>query len=171
MHFITLNTKQLNSPAYTSLKLPHLLITITDAGKQIKVPAILHCKKRLHLNFSDIEGVDENGFDMSMAKDILDFVNDKAHLVDLIVVQSEHGIGRNTAVASALSKIINHKDDSVFSHGLANMFVYSTILDAYFMEKPLKWPRIDYLRKESVKLNVKSDIFKFYCLKQSQKES
>ena len=170
MHFITLNTKEMNSPAYTSLKLPHLLISITDPNRVVKIPKTLHCKQRLDLNFLDIEKITDDSFNMGMAEEILNFINMYCHQVDLIVVHSENGQSRSVAVGSALSKILNHKDDGVFSHGISNMLVYVTILDAYFMEKPLKWSKIDYLRNESVKRNVKGDVFKVYCYKQQKKK-
>lgn len=64
------------------------------------------------------------------ADDILKFVS--AHTVDTVVCQCDAGISRSSAVAAALSYIINGSDRQIFDNPqyAPNMLVYKTILMA-----------------------------------------
>ena len=169
MKFLTLAEKELQTLAYTSIDMPHLLISITEPGRDAVIPKLHHCKEILRLHFHDIQNVskDYTCFDSSMAKKIIDFVNLNANRVELIVVHCYAGVSRSVAVASALAKIINHKDDNIFSRGVPNMMVYSTILDAYFLTPNAhkKWPKIHYLRTLSMKQELSPVVNKIWTYK------
>lgn len=159
MLFLTFKEDAMTGPAYTKLMYNHILISISDPDRKVNIPSVPHCKARLDLRFHDIQtAVDEKltSFDASMADEILEFVNENINLADAIVVNCQAGISRSVAVASALSKILNHTDDQIFSHGLPNMLVYTTILDSYFSEPAYanKWPKIYYLRHQALSNNL-----------------
>lgn len=135
MQFLTMNEKQILSNVYKGIKQKHIVISITQGGAtNIKLPPNNARVSQLFLKFDDISGIDPNYlfFDESMAKDILEFVNNHINKVSLIIVNCQAGLSRSVAVASALSKIINYVDDAIFTKGIPNMFVYSTILETYF---------------------------------------
>ena len=72
--------------------------------------------------------------------------------VSLIIVQCQAGLSRSVAVASALSKIINYTDDGIYTKGIPNMFVYTTILDTFFSNPNWlgEYPKISYKRTQSM---------------------
>jgi len=99
----------------------------------------------LYLKFHDIGGdFDERtksdfteeeiiSFSKDQAKLILDFVYNHLNEVEIIVVNCMAGISRSSAVAGALSKILNGDDMRFFNHKRwrPNSHVYKTILEAY----------------------------------------
>ena len=156
MKLIAISEQQLKNPQYyKSIKLKHIVISITSSDKsENAIPYNVSRLDTLHLKFDDVEDIDNRFiyFDRGMAKEIFEFVEKNCSQVDLIVVQCESGQSRSVAVASALSKIINYVDDAIFTTGVPNMFVYATILDCYFsnMNYDTIWPKINYLRKQSM---------------------
>ena len=147
MQFLTLNTKQFRlTGSYQSIRVPHVLITIST---DLQIPNLPACKGVLQVDFDDISnGVVGNIFTSNTASEILDFINNHCNVIDLIVCVCPEGISRSTAVAAALSKIINNEDDNVFSKGMPNMFVYTTLLDTYFLSLETgRWKSVGYLRE------------------------
>ena len=63
---------------------------------------------------------------------VLDFVNKEEP--DLIITHCKAGVCRSAAVNAALSKIILERDDIFFKEGVPNMLVYTTILNAWFVD-------------------------------------
>lgn len=136
MQILTLSAKQLKTPAlYSSIKKKHILISIASSGKEeLELPSNVFRVGQLFLKFDDVEDIDNRYvyFDRNMAKLVVDFVDRYCNQIELIIVQCEAGLSRSVAIGSALSKIINYTDDAVFTKGIPNMFVYTTMLDFYF---------------------------------------
>ena len=136
MQFLTLSEKEIKTPAiYSAISIPHIVISISGGDDNETVVPVNHsCVGTLHLKFDDVEDIQENYlyFDRSMANEILDFVERHITKISLIVVQCQAGLSRSVAVASALAKILNGRDDDVFTRGIPNMFVYTTLLDQFF---------------------------------------
>lgn len=160
MKCIALSRKALcNTPAYVSINTNHLLISISCPKDPVDIPSSQYCKGLLRLQFDDVQDLDTQKytvFNSDMARRVLQFVDDYCSQAQAIVCQCDAGISRSVAVASALSKIINHHDDEVFSSGIPNMLVYNTILEEFFIEKDprKKWPSIFYLRERAMKLSL-----------------
>lgn len=153
MEFITISEKELTSPeGYANIRKNHLLISIRNPKQHVEIPATHYCKEVLEVEFLDIEDITKDSFNKGLARQILDFVNNHISEAEAIVVQCGAGFSRSVAVASALSKIINHLDDDVFSRGVPNMLVYVTMLDAYYEQNNKnKWSNIFYLRDKAMK--------------------
>lgn len=167
MKFITLSQKQvMHTTAYTSIRDNHILISIRNPGLSLDLPKSPYCKATLVLNFEDKEDIAPNTttFDADMAKQILDFVNAHCHKAGTIVVHCYAGVSRSVAVSSALSKILNHKDDNIYSIGTPNMLVYLTILQTYFSDKfsNKTYPAIHYHRNESLKACLTPIIYRIH---------
>lgn len=173
MKFLTLSEKEMSTPKYTAIDLPHVVISITESGRDANIPKTHHCKQILRLHFDDISCDSEKYtcFNSDMAKKIIDFVDNHANQIELIIVHCHAGVSRSVAVASALAKIINHKDDDVFSKGVPNMLVYTTILDNYFMtpDYDKKWPKIHYLKTLSMQHEVTPIVNKIWNYKLQHK--
>ena len=170
MKFVTLSQKQVTqSSDYTGIKDNHLLISIRNPHQSLQLPASPYCKGTLVLNFEDFEDFNEDRvcFDVGMAKEILKFVDTHCHKVNTIVCHCWAGASRSVAVNSALSKILNNKDDDVWSHGVANSLVYVTILDTYFSDPQYNktWPAMFYLRKKAMKMSLSPVMYKIGELK------
>lgn len=162
MRFIVLSQKEVLGTEYTSIKEPHLLISIRNIGQELDLIKSPYCKSTLVLNFDDVEDINEkNYFTMAQGREVIDFVNNHCHKADLIVCHCYAGISRSVAVASALSKIINHKDDMVYSVGFANSLVYIAVLESYFLERsPEKvWSNLHKLRIDSLKQTLSPQVF------------
>ena len=156
MKIITMGEKQLKNPQYYgAIKLKHVLISITSAERpETVLPSNVNRLSTLRLKFDDIEDLDSRYayFDRGLAKEIIDFVDNYCYQVDVIVVQCEAGLSRSVAVGSALSKILNYTDDDIFTKGIPNMFVYTTLLDYYFSNTSYdkQWPKINYRRIQAM---------------------
>ena len=153
MDFVTFSEKELTqTTSYTKFNKPHLLISISNPNHKVMIPNSHYCKEVLRISFEDVEDITNNGFNQDIARQILDFVNNHCNSASAIVVQCGAGISRSVAVASALSKIINHKDDFLFSYGIPNMLVYITLLETYFMEKyaDVRWSSIFFRRNKNM---------------------
>lgn len=173
MKFITLSQKQIPTQ-YTIIRDSHILISINNYGEDFALPNIRTCKGILKLNFNDTEDITDKDvyFDMNMAKEILDFVDKHADAITLIVVHCGAGISRSTAVASALSKILNNSDDLIFSTKAPNMLVYTSLLEAYYMNKNYKstWKKIFYLRDKSLKTSLDPVIYRIISYKVDKRD-
>lgn len=173
MKFITLSEKEI-STTYLSIRNPHLLISISNPGPDVAIPSTPYCKGILRLKFHDVEDVTtkEIFFDHNMGREILDFVDEGISNVNTIVVHCGAGLSRSIATASALSKIINYRDDDIFSKGIPNMMVYLTILSEYFNERQIrtKWSRIFYVRNENLKQLLNPMIYKILDYKVRKRE-
>lgn len=136
MRIVTLSEREIKtSTIYSAIKEKHIVISITSAkDNEIVLPNNINRVSQLFLKFDDVQDIDSRFvyFDRSMADDILNFVEKHLTSVSLIVVQCQAGISRSVAVGAALSKILNYADDAVYTKGIPNMFVYTTILDYLF---------------------------------------
>ena len=135
MDFITLNQKEITDvKIYGQINVPHIVISITGE-KGPNTPMLLNNSRigLLQLKFDDVGNIDNTYlfFTKDQAKQILEFVDKYIKGVSLIIVQCQAGLSRSVAVAAALSKIINYTDDKIFTKGIPNMFVYTTILETY----------------------------------------
>ncbi len=150
MRFLTLAAKEIKAPAiYNNIKSKHIVISISgSADTETVIPTNINRVAELHLKFDDVSTIDQRFiyFDQSMATDIINFVNKHCNNVSLIICQCQAGLSRSVAVAAALAKILNYRDDDVFTKGIPNMFVYSTILDSFFGNL--------YWRKEWARMNT-----------------
>ena len=154
MNFLVFSEKELTQTAkYSSFNKPHLLISITNPGSKVNIPRTHYCKETLKLEFLDVEDIGQDSFNQGIARNILDFINSHVDGIHTIVVHCGAGLSRSVAIASALSKIINHMDDSIFSYGIPNMLIYNTILETYFMDKAydLRWSSIYFMRDRNMK--------------------
>lgn len=170
MNFKTFSEKELNEKGkYMSYNQPHILISISNPKHKVNIPNSPYCKKMLSVQFDDIEQVtsEKVSFNFDIATRILNFVNEYCNLGTSIVVHCGAGVSRSIAVASALSKIINHEDDFIFSSGVPNMLVYTTLLDTYFTNNKSDnvWSSIYYLRSKSMKEKLVPVIFKIWEFK------
>lgn len=151
MKFLTLSEREIkNSAIYNVIRDKHIVISISSAqDEETIIPPNVNRISTLYLKFDDVSDIDNRFiyFDRSMAKDILDFVELYCNQISLIIVQCQAGLSRSVAVASALSKIINYTDDKIFTKGIPNMFVYSTILDYFFGDR--------YWQQQYSKINQK----------------
>ena len=155
MKFITFGEREIKSPAYQTIKDKHIVISITSADdEEIRLPNNVNRLSELFLKFDDVQDIDNRYiyFDRSMAKDILDFVENYCDKVSLIIVQCQAGLSRSVAIASALSKIMNYIDDSVYTKGIPNMFVYISLLDYFFGNRfwRAEYSKITYQRTLSM---------------------
>ena len=136
MNFITLSAKDMSNPAiYKQIKDKHIVISISGSeDKETIIPSNLSCEGTLHLKFDDVEDIDSKYiyYNQGIAKDILDFVEKHCMQISTIVVQCQAGLSRSVGLASALAKILNGRDDNVFTRGVPNMFVYTTTLEVFF---------------------------------------
>ena len=156
MKFLTLSQKQIkNSAIYNSIQEKHVVISITSAeDEEITIPFNTHRVSQLYLKFDDVQDIDSRYiyFDRSMANQILEFVEKYINSVSLIIVQCQAGLSRSVAIAAALSKIINYTDDNIYTKGIPNMFVYTTLLDELFGNRywSQQYPRIYKQRNSSM---------------------
>lgn len=155
INFMTLSEKQFRSTnLYKGLYENHLLISIGSKSTKLDIPNLPSCKGVLKLEFDDILccAVDKVCFNSDDARKILDFVDSHINSVSLIVCQCKAGLSSSTAIAAALSKIINHKDDGIFMKTIPNMLVYTTILDEYFLNEnvAINWPSIYFVKNKSM---------------------
>ena len=152
MNFITLSAKDMSNPAvYKQIKDKHIVISISGSeDKETIIPSNLSCEGVLHLKFDDVEDIQDRYiyFNRGMAKDVFDFVEKHCMQISTIIVQCQAGLSRSVGLASALSKILNGRDDNVFTRGVPNMFVYTTVLDEFFSNP--KWD-MDYFKISSVR--------------------
>ena len=135
MQFLTMSQKDIMSMNYQSIKVDHILISISSSSSsEFIIPAHTFRLGELKLKFDDVSELDSRYiyFNQGLAEDILNFVNSRINTVKLIIVNCEAGLSRSVAIASALSKIINYTDDAIFTRGIPNMLVYTTMLDYFF---------------------------------------
>ena len=155
MKFLTLSEKEIKSTLYNKIQDKHIVISITsEDSNEIVIPPNRDRLSQLHLKFDDVSDIDERFlyFTRGQALEILDFVEKHVNQVSLIIVQCQAGLSRSVAVASALSKIINYTDDGIYTKGIPNMFVYTTILDTFFSNPNWlgEYPKISYKRTQSM---------------------
>ena len=175
MNFVTFSEKEVTQTSkYTDFSEPHLLISITNPNHKVVIPKSHYCKQVLNIEFEDTEDVSINSFNYDLAHQVLDFVNSHISTASAIVVHCGAGVSRSVAVASALSKIINHTDDNIFSYGIPNMLTYITLLDAYFMDKHIdsRWTSIYYHRDKNLKNRLDAGVNRLreYNIKKRKQE-
>lgn len=171
MNFLTLSEREILSPAvYNQVREKHIVISISGSeDKETVIPNNPNRAGKLHLKFDDVEDIQEQWiyFDRGCAEEILEFVERHCMAISLIVVQCQAGLSRSVAVASALSKIINGRDDAVFTKGIPNMFVYTTILD-YFFANPnwsADYPKISTVRNKQLAQFLTPAMIRLYSAK------
>ena len=156
MQFLTLSKSEIQNPSiYGQVKVPHIVISISgDEDQETLVPPNQFRRAILHLKFDDVSDIDGRYlfFTREQATEILEFVNKHVMNVQLIVVQCQAGLSRSVGTAAALSKIINYVDDGVFTKGIPNMFIYTTILDTLFGDPDwyVKYSKINTMRTKSM---------------------
>ena len=175
MKFLTLSEQQIKT-IYPSIKEKHILISISGTeDKEVQVPNNSSREGVLHLKFDDIEDIEERYtyFDRGNANEILEFVEKHCMHVPLIIVQCKAGLSRSVAVASALSKIINGRDDEVFTKGIPNMFVYTTLLDFFFANPAWQgtFPKISTLRNKMLSQFLTPALMRLNAAKQNRRLS
>lgn len=140
---------------FTSIMIPHLLISIRSRGQQVDLPKSPHTQETLILEFDDVQDImcQDYFFDADLARQILEFVDHNCHRANLIICHCEAGLSRSAAICSALSKIINNRDDAYFSHKIPNMLVYLSILEEFFLTPDYDkvYKSLWYLRERSLK--------------------
>lgn len=173
MNFATYSKKELSTDC-SCIRENHILISIQSIGNEVVISDTVYRKGLLKLQFNDVDNITDNHdyFTYAQAEEILNFVERYANQVSLIAVQCEAGISRSVAIASALSKILNNVDDVIFNKGVPNMFVYSTLLEAYFCEDNIKrkWPKIWYLRSNVLKQTMSPALYRLAEYKVSKNE-
>lgn len=154
MQFLTLGVREIRTPAiYNQISVPHIVISISGQDDQETVlPHNVSRVGELHLKFDDVEDIQEQYvyYDRGIAQTVLEFVEKHCTKISLIVVQCQAGVSRSVGLASALAKIINGKDDDVFTRGVPNMFVYTTTLDVFFgnPDWSARYPKISTVRNK-----------------------
>ncbi|HQU82034.1 MAG TPA: hypothetical protein PKY59_02855 [Pyrinomonadaceae bacterium] len=93
----------------------------------------------LRLKFDDVDAANKFKFDFSESKEIymnesqatqiLSFVKKNMEKISLIVCQCEQGVSRSPAIAAALSKILQNKDEFFLNNFWANRSVYNVIIE------------------------------------------
>lgn len=91
----------------------------------------------LRLKFHDIGKAkafeNENNIDVSMniedAKKIWNFVFENLSKAELIVCQCEQGVSRSSAIAAAISRILQNDDEYFFEHFWVNRYVYDLLIE------------------------------------------
>lgn len=154
MKFLTLSEREIRTPAiYNQIRDKHIVISISGSDdNETQIPNNPNRLGKLHLKFDDVEDIVETYiyYDRGCAQDVLDFVERFCTQISLIVVQCQAGLSRSVGLASAIAKIINGRDDDVFTKGIPNMFVYTTTLD-YFFGNPnwaSDYPKISTVRNK-----------------------
>lgn len=155
MKFLTLSEKEIKSTLYNRILDKHIVISITsEDSMETVIPPNNNRLSVLHMKFDDVSDIDERFlyFTRAQAVEILEFVEKFVNQVSLIVVQCQAGLSRSVAVASALSKIINYVDDGIYTKGIPNMFVYTTILDTFFSNPNWigEFSKISYRRNQAM---------------------
>ena len=155
MKFLTLSEKEIKSTLYNRIQDKHIVISITsEDSNEIVIPPNRERISQLYLKFDDVSDISEKFlfFTRAQAVEILEFVEKYINQVSLIIVQCQAGLSRSVAVASALSKIINYTDDGIYTKGIPNMFVYTTILDTLFSNPTWmgEFPKICYRRNQAM---------------------
>ena len=170
MNFVTISEKDIKTAFYQQIRENHIVISISGSeDKETIIPNNPSRLGKLHLKFDDVEDIVETYtyFDRGCAKEILEFVEKYCTSVSLIVVQCKAGLSRSVGVASALAKIINGKDDDVFTKGIPNMFVYTTILDVFFGDPDWSsvYPRISNVRNRQLAQFLTPAMIRLYSAK------
>lgn len=171
--FITLSAQDIRKVEINSqIRQPHIVISISGENDQeTLIPNNQNRIGTLHLKFDDVSTIDNQFlyFNRDQAKEILDFVNKYVKQASVIVVQCQAGLSRSVAVASALSKIINYSDDGVFTKGIPNMFVYTTILDTFFDDNwQTEYPNICTIRNVNMQQYLTPAQIRLYNAKENK---
>lgn len=170
MEFLTLSEKQIKNSSYSQIRDKHIVISISGGDEvETVIPANVNRLNTLHLKFDDVEDIEDEYiyFTRGEARDILEFVNRYCSQISLIIVQSKEGLSRNIAIASALSKILNNRDDFIFTKGVPNMLIYTTLLDCFYSNQNWQttYSRINYLKIQSMCETLSPNVVKSYTNK------
>ena len=132
LKFLVLSRNQVR---HVDPELDHITISVTDPNDSLaNLPFSQNpsCKGVLRLSFHDVDS-EKNGtiFTREQARQILDFVNDHLHEIELIVIHCEAGISRSAGIAASLSSIYLNHDSGFFKTHIPNMHVFRQILWEY----------------------------------------
>lgn len=131
MRFMVLNRKNVQ---FVNPSVKHIIISITEANDQH--PTIKpneNCLGVLKMKFGDVDDSAPNytiPMEYKHAEEIVDFVQQFANEIELIICQCDGGISRSAAVASALSVWLNGTDAEIYDNPryLPNSWVRNRIL-------------------------------------------
>lgn len=126
-------------PAEEMIKDDHIVISITEPTSQFPNYGENKARKGLlQVKFIDVDKLvpghkKSDIITIQKAQEIIDFIN-KYKYINLILCQCDAGISRSSAVAAALSRIMNNDDSYIFENPRfrPNMLVYRTILNTYY---------------------------------------
>ena len=115
---------------------PYLIVSISDPDKpEPEIPTSPHLRGVLRLQFHDVgqprrfQPTPDVAMTPEHARQILSFVREHLPGVGLIICQCEQGVSRSTAVAAALSRILQGEDEYFFKHYWPNRWVYNLLLE------------------------------------------
>ncbi len=175
MNIIALSEKEIKSSnIYSPIREKHVVISISGSeDTETLIPNNINRLGTLFLKFDDVEDINEKYiyFDRGQAKEILQFIEKFCSQVSLIIVQCQAGLSRSVAVASALSKIINNSDDYIFTKGIPNMFVYTTILDCFYSNPNWQtdYSRMAYLKTRAMCETLAPATVRLYTSKEKKR--
>lgn len=149
MYFTVINKSLASKPeTYDDIKVPYIIISISSHEESFcSIPSNEHCLDKLFLKFDDqsyktqetlahYEGVAYPMKEEEAVK-LLEFVFKYKDEVNDIIAHCEAGISRSTAIALALSEILNGKEEpekyieSLVGLQYANLLVKDLILKNY----------------------------------------
>lgn len=153
-----LSRMEIESDFYLTIKessMPHIILSVTSdrANPIVNIKENTSYKGVLRFQFDDIDiehkkclitnnkSTKYNIFYAEHAKSILNFVNTSINDIEAIISHCDAGVSRSSAMAAALSKILNNEDDFFFKNYIPNMLVYSTILNEYYYNTD-KYPNL-----------------------------
>lgn len=140
MRFYVLNRLAAEQRDMEKFETPHIHISITDPEREfanlVDNPSrIGTCKVKFDDIDTNVDNINKRlpkYFDEEKAGKIIDFVDKKLiyNTVNAIICQCDAGISRSSAVAGALSILLNgnKSDNWIFKYYRPNMLVYSTLL-------------------------------------------
>lgn len=116
----------------------HIVISISDIDcDKANLPKLESRIDAMFLKFSDFDRITEGMnkeykeslFNKRLAEAVWKFVDKYKDDINLIIVNCEAGISRSSAVAAAISKILNGNDDDFFKYFLPNRLVYRKMIE------------------------------------------
>lgn len=134
-NFLVLGREEIKSfePSVKSI-----LISVTDPeNSQAELIESKNFVGILRLNFHDIgktktfENETNNDISMSIedAKKIWNFVSENLSKAELIICQCEQGVSRSSAIAAAISRVLQNEDEYFFEHFWVNRYIYNLLIE------------------------------------------
>ena len=129
MKFKVLNRERV---AQYRVDVKHIVISFRDPElEKAELPETNLRVGELYLAFHDLDEKcgDYKLFTKDDAKEIWKFINKHLSEIEMIIVNCEAGISRSSAVAAAISKILNGNDDDFFKYFIPNRLVYRKMME------------------------------------------